>query len=227
MKEHRSIHSGFTVLELLVVVSVLGLLSGLLGPGLARAASSARGVNCLGNLRNWGQATHAYATDNADLLPLDGAGNGHSTRSAWYADLPPQLGQRPYHEQGGWRTNPVPPLPRNVWLCPANERRSDGRMLFHYTLNRLVNGSGDDARQIPLGSVLEPARTVWLFDNGKKAAVAQAGNVHRTVHRNGANFLFLDGHAARFGDDAYWDVIRNRPFTDHPALRWSGRDELR
>lgn len=220
----RSKVRGFTLVELLVVVAVIGLLAGLLVPAMAQAQRVARGAGCLANLREWGSATHGFAADNGDLLPYDGAGNGTSTVSAWYADLPPHLGLLPYHQQGEWRTNTVMKLPRSLWLCPANPRRSDGRMLFHYTLNRQVNGSGTVAHAIRVGAVVGPSRTVWLFDNGKKAAVASAGNVHPNLHQKGANFLFVDGHATRLPQAAYWDVARNRARGDTAELRWTGRD---
>lgn len=215
---------GFTLVESLVVVSIVGVLAGLIWPALAQARRTALGLGCLGNLRNWGQGTQGFAAENGDFLPFDGAGNGTSQGSAWYADLPPHLGERPYEKQPGWRTNPVPRLPRSVWLCPANPRRSDGRMLFHYSLNRLANGSGTEAHQIRVSDLPEPARTVWLFDNGKKAAVAIAGNVHTNIHQAGANILFVDGHAARVPRAAYWDTVRNRARMDHPDLRWAGRE---
>lgn len=217
-------NSGFTLLELLAVIAVIALLAGLLVPALAKAMAVSRGVGCLGNLRQWSLGTQGFADDHQGLLPSDGAGNGTSRSDAWYADIPPYLGQRPYAEQGEWRTNSRVRLPGSVWLCPGNRRTSDGRMLFHYCLNRLVNGSGAEARPIRLIEVREPARTVWLFDNGKKAAVAAAGNVHTNLHQAGANLVFLDGHVARMPRSTYWDDRRGRPRTDAPELRWAGRD---
>ncbi len=214
----------FTLVEVLAILALLGLVSGMLLPVIAQANRTVLGVRCLGNLRSWGQATVLFASEHDDYLPYDGAANGHSIGAAWYSDLPPFLGERPYHEQGPWRTNRATPLPRSVWICPANRRRSDGRMLFHYSLNRRVNGSGAEAHPLRLGAVVEPVRTVWLFDNGKKAAVAVAGNVHTNLHRGGANILFLDGHAARVPTAAYWDAERHRPRMDRPELRWDGTD---
>jgi prepilin-type processing-associated H-X9-DG protein len=45
--------------------------------------------------------------------------------------------------------------------------------------------------------VLAPSRTVWLFDNAQRAAVAGPRNLHRTAHRSAANVLFLDGGVRR------------------------------
>ena len=220
----RSAEDGFTLVELLWVIGLVSLLVGLVVPGLAKGRAAARGLGCLGNLRQWGSGTLDYAHDHGDRLPDDGAGNGTSLRDAWYADVPPYLGEAPYARQGPWRTNSIGALPRCVWLCPANPRRSDGHMLFHYCLNRLVNGSGSASQPVVWSSLQEPSRTVWLFDNGKRAAVATAGNVHPGLHPTGVNMLFLDGHATRVPRKFYWDPVRERPIMDHPELRWTGRN---
>ena len=188
---------GFTLLELVVVVAVLAVLATLLLPALARARDTARSGTCLSHLRHWGLGTQLYALDGGGRLPADGAPNGLSTRNAWYADLPPSMGIAPYHEEGAWRTNARAPLGHPLWFCPSNPRRSNGHLLFHFCLNRHLNGSGRDSRPRHLDSFAEPSRTVWIFDNGGRAAVAGPGNLHRTIHRGAANILFLDGGVRR------------------------------
>ncbi|BAM03500.1 type II secretion system protein [Phycisphaera mikurensis] len=51
---------GFTLLELLVVISVVALLIGILLPVLAAARTTARRVTCSGNLRQMGVAMESY-----------------------------------------------------------------------------------------------------------------------------------------------------------------------
>lgn len=187
----------FTLLELLVVLSVAGVLTLLLLPALARTRDTARSTTCLSHLKQWGIATQLYEVDSGGWLPADGAPNGISTRNAWYADLPPLMGIPAYHEEGPWRTNAQAPLGSPVWFCPSNPRRSNGHLLFHFALNRFINGSGRDSRRMRLESVLAPSRTVWLFDNAQRAAVAGPRNLHRTAHRSAANVLFLDGGVRR------------------------------
>ena len=208
----------FTLLELVVVMAVIALLATLVLPSLTGVKTRAQGLSCLNNLRQWGSATHAFAVDHDDLLPKDGAPNGASLREGWYVDLPRILGLPPYAEMP-WRTNAAFEPGRSVWICPTNRRRSNGFNLFHYCLNQHINKAGS-GNQIRLSSIRRPATAIWLFDNGKAAAVAQQNNVHKDLHRSGAHFLFLDGHVARFNSSDCWDFTSDRGRTNHPALQW-------
>ena len=216
--EKKGSDQGFTLLELLTVLAVITILAALLFTAVTRARQKVNEAVCLNNLRQWGQATHLYAIDHDDWLPRDGSPNGTSLKSGWYIDLPIMLNIPNYHQMP-WRTNASALLPRSIWICPANRKRSSGNHLFHYCLNAHVNGSGT-GNQIQLSSIPSPATTIWLFDNGKKAAVAQHNNVHTNLHSRGAQFNFLDGHSARFPNTDYWDFDQNQGKKQNPKLRW-------
>ena len=207
-----------TLVEILTVLGTLSILLFFSLPRYQNTLSFARQIQCGGNLRQWGLATQLYAVENDDFLPKDGAPNGRSFQSGWYISLPRQLGIEAYHRTS-WHTNSLIALPRSLWICPANRRRSNGHNLFHYCLNQHINGAGA-GNQVKLSNLKAQNRLIWLFDNGGKAAVAQHNNVHTNLHRKGANFLFLDGHVSRKESHQYWNYVDDRGRTTVPSLQW-------
>ena len=61
----------FTLIELLIVISILALLIAMLLPSLHRARETARRIQCTGNLRQVGSALLLYAGDYRENLPLN------------------------------------------------------------------------------------------------------------------------------------------------------------
>lgn len=221
MRRNRTRERGFTLVEGLVAVGVILLQIALLMPALGRARIEVRALRCLHNLRQWGVATSAYVMDHEDRLPPEGAPNPgeNDTRTGWYIQLPPEIGLAPYHRMT-WRTNAEVAPGSSTWLCPANPRRSNGRNLFHYCLNQEVDGAGVDDAPVRWSALREPARLVWLFDSRNLPAVGTWRFVAGRLHGTGAQFLFLDGHAARVRADEVRDADGRRIAPGDGALRW-------
>ena len=129
-------HSGFTLLELVIVIAIIGVLIGLLMPAVQYARESANRVGCLNNLHQIGVALHVHHDLHRCLPPKAPSGDIHDPNILlhWSALILPQLEQ-----DGLWslseqacRIDPVsfhnPPhvghaTPLGVYNCP-----SDGRM---------------------------------------------------------------------------------------------------
>ncbi len=66
---------GFTLVELLVVISIIALLISLLLPALSQARLQAKAVTCLSNQRQCGLGLSAYASDAREQIMLEAAIN--------------------------------------------------------------------------------------------------------------------------------------------------------
>jgi prepilin-type N-terminal cleavage/methylation domain-containing protein/prepilin-type processing-associated H-X9-DG protein len=215
----------FTLIELLVVMAIIAILAALLLSAISHAKASAQAVACRNNLRQWGTATLLYAADNGDHLPPEGwnnpplVPNKSADTNSWYVLLPQTIGLPSYFEMP-WRSNSHANLGHSIWICPSNTRRSKGTNLFHYCLNEHVDGTGTSDHPTRMVSIRQPSATVWLFDNGGLAPIAEWNNVHSNLHNQGAQFVFLDGHVARFNNKAYWNFKTHQGITNNPELVW-------
>jgi len=94
---------GFTLVELLVVLAVIGILVGLLLPAVQMAREAARRASCLNNLRQMGIGLHNYH-DVHRTFPPGGIeprtpANPTGRQLAWSLFLLPFVEQQPLHEQ--------------------------------------------------------------------------------------------------------------------------------
>ena len=63
--------SGFSLVELLVVISIIAILAAMLLPALAGAKLMARKSVCVGNLKQFGLAFQSYANDFNEYFPIE------------------------------------------------------------------------------------------------------------------------------------------------------------
>src|SRR5579872_4474010 len=66
--------SGFTLVELIVVIAIIAVLIALLAPCLSRARAQARTVQCMSNMRQVGLALLSYADAHEGYLYPDDMG---------------------------------------------------------------------------------------------------------------------------------------------------------
>ena len=96
----------FTLVELLVVISIIGLLAGLAVPAINGGLKSAKAGACLSNLHQIGVATMAYAADNSFKLPDAGSG----TSDMWATKLATFIST-------GTKSK------KSIFVCPGCEKR--------------------------------------------------------------------------------------------------------
>lgn len=105
MNTPRPPSRGFTLVEFLVVIGIVGLLLALLLPAANKARESARRVQCLGQLRQLSAAVLAYVADDpGHCLPDAGSGN-----APVLAPLSPRTHGKP----------PFTPLGPNAYVLPS------------------------------------------------------------------------------------------------------------
>jgi prepilin-type N-terminal cleavage/methylation domain-containing protein/prepilin-type processing-associated H-X9-DG protein len=86
----RPFTTGFTLVELLVVISIIGLLVALLMPAINVAREAARSAACQNNLRQFGVGLLVHAEHHNDRLTsgaMDWKRDGCVTEIGWVADL--------------------------------------------------------------------------------------------------------------------------------------------
>ena len=98
------LQEAFTLVELLVVISIIAMLLTILVPSLQRARKQARTVLCKSNLKQWGLMYTMYCDDNRGYF-FSGQINGSWTAGANFGRY--------------WR-NVMKPYSHNsaMWLCP-------------------------------------------------------------------------------------------------------------
>lgn len=86
---------GFTLLELLVSIGVIGVLIAILAPALRGARGAALETVALANVRSVGQVTQMYSLENG-RHPFRGAGEFPASMSENFPDFQPQAGVAMY-----------------------------------------------------------------------------------------------------------------------------------
>jgi len=202
----------FTLIELLIVITILAILAALLFPVFTAAREKARTVTCGHQLRQIGLAMTLYAQDH------DGVNVPYY---CWLSAQPPVVVY--------WEVMVLPyAKDERVFICPEVPHRDvlwhplRNRFNHYYGMNLVGRDpplSSDFAGNLSLSSdsgvddsdVESPSGTIWTVDAtlnrvnydpddanmGQNAASVPSYNVPRVAKRHsaGVNALFVDGHA--------------------------------
>ncbi len=190
---------GFSLLELLVVLAIIGILVSMLLPVLGRAKSKAYNSVCVNNLRQLGIATRLYSEDNAnrlpsaEILPTDPI-DPHRPLARICDVLGPYIGRA-----SGTNTNSA-----SVCKCPLDKVGLFASEGSSYEWNADLNGHRIDETR--------SARVfmVWMTNNGPTQStnfsllfppettplLLDYEEFHNRPPKSGKNVVFMDGHVS-------------------------------
>lgn len=237
-----STRSAFTLLELLAVISIVGVLLLLGFATLGKTGSAADNARCVQNLRQMGTAIAVYTSDNNGYLPLATEELPALNRYRhWFHAL--WDGALWYSKQG--------PLPNNnredakiltAYHCPANPYRIGPKWKWpNYAYNSGLGFITDNVNlRVRMAQLREPAKVVMMGDGGIRGGQGAANppgsgpdkavfhvtsatswsrwglSIGFDWHQQHANFLLADGHV----ESLTRAECQSR--FDNGSLLWSG-----
>jgi prepilin-type N-terminal cleavage/methylation domain-containing protein/prepilin-type processing-associated H-X9-DG protein len=221
IRKRKLRRSGFTLVELLVVIGIIAVLIGMLLPALSRAREASRRAECLSNLRQVGVAFRFYALDNRDQVPL-----GYRAGNMQFNSMVFSMTSKRF-VLFGWLYNAGLMKTPKAFFCPSE---NDPKSLFNTPQNPWP--PGDPSFQVYAGYGCRPE--IELPDDPLPTAVMPRLNKFKnkavmadltavvtrveTRHRVGINVLYGDGSAKwmerkPFDADLRW-CIAIAPTTD-------------
>jgi len=205
--------NNFSLIELLVAISIIGVLCSLLLPVLGKARAAGRQIQCLGNIRQFGVASSYYYNDYGYILPYAYPQLLYygQPRTCWWEML------NPYLENINAHTNPFPgslytgPAAVPNWYivskyaCPEVSKETASTVPF--TANKATIGvscfytPASDYERCIRGNFKQPSRLMMLGDayevDINLKTLTGAMEEIRMGHGNGANLLYHDLHAGK------------------------------
>ncbi|HEY3320170.1 MAG TPA: type II secretion system protein [Planctomycetota bacterium] len=157
--------AGFTLIEILVVISIIALLAALVLPVLSRARAEGQRTACKSNLSQLAKAVQMYASENHSAYPV---ASQRPTMNSAHPSLRTVL-------------SPYTPDVR-VFCCPADHQGFYQKEGLSYEWNIMLNGIIQDGL---LDQFLGPSKTPMIYDYE---------NFHPGGGPwGGKNVVFLDG----------------------------------
>lgn len=226
----------FTIIELLVVISVIAILAALLLPALNSARLKGKAVVCVGNQKQLGQIFGMYSGDNKDIVYVYGGGN-------IFDPLAYDWARAYYIYYDGRHKNAYSDLlmTARFWMCPMNPTNPEDFVSRHsYGMKKdayseawengafLVNGTSSG---VLVTRVKQASRYFLLGDsvcfNYSTASYVGKGFYYLSLNSHGfhlrhssrANLLFVDGHVAALNGGNLYEMKKLADSTRFPSTR--------
>jgi hypothetical protein len=203
--------TGFTLVELLVVIAVLALLAGLALPALLKTSEASNQTKCLSNMR---QLSAAYLLMVADkdgvLVPNSGGGD------TWYNAVDDYIPTKLVTSED-WRSLCCPSALAGLAQAGVNSSTTASSRAT-YGLNSKIDSAGDLKR---MANLTKPSATILLGDTKIKddwtTMGVQKSNIY-AWHRKNTKFsiCYFDGHSeivdqafidSKKGSDIFWQGL--------------------
>lgn len=202
---------GFTLVELLVVIALVGVLLGILLPAIKKAKAKALTLVCSSRVKQIGLATMLYTQENMGYFPKSSHSASVSGWLRWGPALMPYLG----HGQYSGSTSPAwKQVFYDFYRCPADHRVgsawSYGKSVwFELTASETgeVAGKAVGPTFWKITQVPRPGLTVQFGELGDKLAMSGADHIMAHFwlmggepeidtqrHQKVSNYIFVDGH---------------------------------
>jgi prepilin-type N-terminal cleavage/methylation domain-containing protein/prepilin-type processing-associated H-X9-DG protein len=186
---------GFSLIELLLVLAIIGILAALLLPVLAQGQARARQIQCLTQLRENGIAFHSFAHDHNGKFPMAvpaGAGGTLELSDSAY-----RLTGEFYFSYRHFQALSNELVTPKLVVCPADKRpaATNFAALRNENLSYFVGLNADMAKP---ASILAGDRNI-TNDRMRPASLLHLGPNQfirwtSELHRFRGNLLFADGH---------------------------------
>ncbi len=200
---------GFTVMEVVVALTLVIALSLLLLPTLRQMRASSDVTGCLNNLRQFGIAFQAYANDHNSLLPRTDIPAANGSFTQWPYLLDQYIGvnfEQAVKREAAYRAT--------AFWCPAEKEfihPTLGKVPYTYAMNRQLNERLNGAKAyIRRTEVRNPSRYVVMADGYFDRTIftdlrSKMLSMTRMTRRHDGhpNFLYADGHVAPFTEEIY------------------------
>lgn len=231
----------FTLVELLVVISIIALLIGMLMPALGKARQSARTVQCLSNIRSMEVAHCTYMTDNNGRfvnagLSHSGGPSAENAEFSWIKTLDRYYGdvlvrRSPSDDSPHWTTQ-VTGVGRlrttsygiNNFVADVVNSGSNPHGAAPAAWNSATMGiwpGGDGAAFNRIERILKPSATVHFLMMAYTGSFAASDHVHADDWMSSANPYFAAAAQAQTnahgGDFRQSNAISNWGFLDGHA----------
>lgn len=211
--------AGFTLIELMIVVAIIGILAALMAGAIGYVQELARRNSCLNNLRQWGGAMSLYLDEHRSrTFPTYKKADGATEADLWWNALPPYL------EEGA----------KAPFTCVCDQSDNEGqygesKRRLSYSVNPWVHNIANTpprTKRLRDSQLAFPSLFVYMFEAKQEESGAESSeesdsaedNVgkHADLLRHGksTNVLFADGHAATIIAEAATETSQWNPNKD-------------